>query len=84
MQLLTNWHSLECDDCLSLLESSETGLPPSVARQRLQQIGPNHIEQSASLAACRLFLEQFTDFITLVLLVATLISGMLGEYLYSL
>lgn len=58
----------------------EQGLSASEAEKRLKQIGKNQIEEGQKSAWWELFLEQFKDFMVWVLLVATVISGLLGEY----
>lgn len=58
----------------------ERGLSASEAEKRLKQIGKNQIEEGQKSAWWELFLEQFKDFMVWVLLVATVISGLLGEY----
>jgi len=68
-----------------LLDSdAEQGLTTAAVQRRLQQFGPNRLEQAPTLSAWQIFLEQFKDFMTLVLLAATLVSGLLGEYADSL
>lgn len=74
------WHSIDWLNCMELLESSEQGLDTKVARQRLERLGPNLLKQTPPPSPWQLFLGQFKDFMTLVLLVATLVSGLLGEY----
>lgn len=74
------WHSIDWVDCMELLESREQGLDTKVARQRLERLGANLLKQTPPPSPWQLFLGQFKDFMTLVLLVATLVSGLLGEY----
>ena len=57
------------------------GLTMNEAKERLEQYGRNEISEGAKLSPFVLFLNQFKDFIVLVLMAATLISGLLGEYL---
>lgn len=80
LSIEANWHSIDWEDCVVLLDSSEQGLPAAVAQRRRERYGPNLLQQAPAPAPWQLFLEQFRDFMTLVLLVATLISGLLGEY----
>lgn len=65
---------------MALLESSEQGLTTALAQQRMKRFGPNRLQQTPPPSPWQLFLGQFKDFMTMVLLVATLISGLLGEY----
>jgi Ca2+-transporting ATPase len=57
------------------------GLPWEEARSRQEQIGRNELSEGKKVSPVTLFLNQFKDFMVLVLMGATLISGLLGEYL---
>ncbi|TCP70368.1 calcium-transporting P-type ATPase, PMR1-type [Baia soyae] len=59
---------------------SEKGLTLNEAKKRFKQIGPNQISESEKASLLSVFVDQFKDFMVLVLLAATLISGLLGEY----
>ena len=56
------------------------GLSEKEAQKRQQQVGRNRLAEGKKRSSLRLFLEQFNDFMVWVLIVATLISGLLGEY----
>lgn len=56
------------------------GLSDKEAKDRLKQTGPNQLAEGKKASWLSLFIEQFKDFMVLVLLAATLISGLLGEY----
>lgn len=58
----------------------EHGLTWKEAEQRLERYGPNQLVDQANISAFALLLNQFKDFMVLILLIATLISGILGEY----
>ncbi|MCW9023658.1 MAG: cation-translocating P-type ATPase [Gammaproteobacteria bacterium] len=74
-----NWHTLETDEALKRLESSEYGLAAARAQQCLLEQGPNVMPETRSRSLFKMLLGQFTDFMILVLLVAALISGFIGE-----
>jgi Ca2+-transporting ATPase len=56
------------------------GLSEAEARQRLKQHGPNSIKEKRQKNILEIFLNQFRDFMVLILLAATLVSGILKEY----
>lgn len=56
------------------------GLSKQEAESRLAEYGANELDEQESPSALLVFLEQFKDFMVVVLLAATLISGLLGEY----
>lgn len=74
------WHVLEQEDvCLELEVDPEKGLSEREASRRLAEYGPNSLEVRRGVNPVFLFLGQFKDFMVIVLMVATLISGLLGE-----
>lgn len=58
-----------------------SGLSEKEAEKRLKRFGSNELEEGKKQSALLLFFNQFKDFMVLVLLGATLISGLLGEYI---
>ncbi|WP_232330925.1 MULTISPECIES: calcium-translocating P-type ATPase, SERCA-type [unclassified Thermoactinomyces] len=56
------------------------GLNGDEAKERLKRAGYNRLAEGEKSSLFGLFIDQFKDFMVLVLLVATLISGLLGEY----
>ncbi|MEI2355109.1 cation-translocating P-type ATPase [Mesobacillus zeae] len=55
------------------------GLTEKEVKTRLQKHGANMLEEGEKQSALLLFFSQFKDFMVLVLLAATLVSGLLGE-----
>ncbi len=80
MQSLANWHALPWERCLDVLQTNEQGLKNAEAERRLQTNGPNQLSETAKISPWVMFLDQFKDFMIIVLLVATLISAVLGEF----
>lgn len=76
---LHNWHTLEIDDVLVKLESSSNGLSSRDAEQLFIKVGPNTLPEKGRRSLILMFLSQFTDFMIIVLLMAALISGVIGE-----
>ncbi len=58
-----------------------SGLTVNEAEKRAKKYGLNELEEGEKQSALLLFFSQFKDFMVLVLLAATLISGLLGEYI---
>lgn len=76
------WHQMEAGDLANTLGSSlAQGLNASEAAERLSNNGKNELAEGERISPVMLFLNQFKDFMVLVLMGATLISGLLGEYL---
>lgn len=76
------WYQLETEELLDAHGlDPERGLTADEARRRLEEAGANELSEGARVSPLALFLNQFKDFMVLVLMGATLISGLLGEYL---
>jgi P-type Ca2+ transporter type 2C len=79
------WHQLNEGQLLEVLETDITkGLTTEEASRRLQAQGPNELEERRGESPLKLLLNQFKDFMVLVLVGATVISGLLGEMLDAL
>ncbi len=76
------WHQL---DTQQLLQQQQTdplhGLSTEEVQRRQQKVGLNELAEGKKVSPITLLLNQFKDFMVLVLVAATLISGLLGEYL---
>ncbi len=74
------WHTLSVPAALERLGTRpDDGLAPEEAAQRAARFGPNELRERARRGALRMLLDQFTDFMILVLLAAALVSGAIGE-----
>ncbi len=75
-----NWHCLDAAAVVSRLGSDvQTGLGRDEAAQRLESYGPNALAEGRQRSLVTLFFRQFADFMIMVLIVAALISGVIGE-----
>jgi len=74
-----NYHNLEIEEVLELTGSNPHGLSLKAATQRLIEFGPNELEEKKKKPAWLLFLNQFKDFMILVLIAAAIISGIAGD-----
>ncbi|AMA72602.1 MULTISPECIES: calcium-translocating P-type ATPase, SERCA-type [Aneurinibacillus] len=75
------WFSYSEEELSRTLKTDvKQGLTEEEAQLRLRTIGPNVLAEKQKISPLMMFLGQFKDFMVLVLLVATLISGFLGEY----
>ncbi|MCF8564433.1 calcium-translocating P-type ATPase, SERCA-type [Alicyclobacillus tolerans] len=75
-----NWHSLAVKDCMQLLESAPDGLKQEEVEDRRKKYGANLLAEGTKVSLLTVFFNQFRDFMIIVLLAATLISGLLGEF----
>ena len=73
------WHLKEIKAILKELKTSPQGLTSEEARARLERYGPNELEEKKKRHPLMMFLDQFRDFMILVLIAAAVISGFIGE-----
>ena len=75
------WHALSTDDVLEKLSTVvETGLSEEAARQRLEEVGPNQLAEKPRPSFLSLVLSQLKSFVVILLIVASIISAILGEW----
>lgn len=75
------WYNLTEQECVDIMQTDPIkGLSSKDAAERLLQVGENVLEEKHQISPWLILLNQFKDFMVLVLLAATLISGLLGEY----
>ena len=74
-----NWHTLSIKEIERKLDSSQGGLSQPEAVKRLKDFGPNKLEEKAGDSPLKIFFDQFKDFLIVILLLATIVSFILGE-----
>jgi len=74
-----DWHQREINEVIHELKSLPHGLSAEEARKRLEEYGPNELKEKKKKTPLYMFLDQFRDFMILVLIAAALISGTIGE-----
>lgn len=81
---MSNWYQLEPEEAVRKLNSdAETGLTDAEAQKRLAQYGHNELIEKGIKSPWRILLEQLMEPMVLILLVAAIISVILGEYVDS-
>ncbi|MBT9167602.1 MAG: Calcium-transporting ATPase [Syntrophomonadaceae bacterium] len=75
------WSGMTFQDALQYFQVKvEQGLSRDEAADKLRRNGPNLLAEKQKASLILLFCYQFRDFMVIVLLGATLLSGLLGEY----
>lgn len=77
-QLEQFWH-LKSEDVINSLSCSEDGLDSSAAADRLKKFGLNTLKANSKSSVFFLFLSQFKSPITILLIIAALLSAGLGD-----
>tara|TARA_R110002111_G_scaffold144910_2_gene211255 strand:- start:102156 stop:104840 length:2685 start_codon:yes stop_codon:yes gene_type:complete len=74
-----NWHQLSPIEVQEKLESSDQGLTSEAAQQRREYYGLNELIEKKRKSLWMMFLDQFKDFMILVLIAAAVVAGVIGE-----
>jgi len=76
------WHALEHADLLNVLDTEpDLGLTTHEAGKRLKQCGPNELKEAPRPGFWQMALSQFSNFIVIVLLIAAVVSALLGDFI---
>ena len=73
------WHQKEITSVVEELQSSSQGLSLEEAQKRLEQYGSNELTEKKKKTPFMMFLDQFKDFMIIVLIAAAIISGFIGD-----
>ena len=74
------WHSLSVSKALEVLDTTASGLEEEEAARRLEQHGPNRLEQRKRTSPVVVFLRQFLSPLIYVLLAAATVSVATAHY----
>ena len=74
-----NWYDLKIEEVFERTGSGEVGLSASEAKHRLHKVGPNELKEGKKKTIGGMLLMQFKDVMILILLVAAIISGIIGD-----
>jgi Ca2+-transporting ATPase len=76
---VTPWHTMSADVVLGRLASGPDGLTTAEADARAARYGPNELQAAAGVSAWSILAAQFKNVLIVILLVATLLSAVLGH-----
>lgn len=80
-----NWYLLEIEElCRDLGVNSGSGLTGEEAAGRLREYGPNALQQKPPRSLLSIFIAQMKEILVLILIVAAVVSGILGEWADSI
>ena len=75
------WHTSEVAEVVRALGTdARTGLSDKEAARRLQELGPNELEDRGTRSPWWILWEQFTSTMIVILIVAAVASALLGDY----
>ncbi|MCX7973566.1 MAG: cation-translocating P-type ATPase [Candidatus Aminicenantes bacterium] len=74
-----NWWNLNSSEVLVSFNSSHDGLSQEEALKRLAQFGPNELIEKEKISPWKIFLEQFKSILIIILLIAIVLSAIVGD-----
>jgi len=78
------WHNRSIKDVIEKLEvSPQTGLSPEEAGKRLYTYGLNKLKEAPPTTIWQMLWAQFNDFVIWLLIIAAIISALLGDWIES-
>lgn len=81
IQSFSDWFAVSIKEVLQRLKvERETGLSETEASSRLEKFGYNELQEAPPTPIWKMIYEQFANFIVILLLVASLVSAVLGEW----
>jgi P-type Ca2+ transporter type 2C len=78
---VVNAHQMQVADVLNHFDTSESGLTPAAATERVAQYGRNELTEHGARGPLRLLWDQLTAVMVLILIGASVLSLVLGKYL---
>ena len=76
-----NWYTESIKEIIDQFNTNiDTGLTESEAKLRLDKYGPNELEEKAAHSKWLILLDQFKETMVIILIIAAIISLLLGEY----
>jgi Ca2+-transporting ATPase len=74
-----NWHRANIEEVMDVLRTGPDGLTFAEAQKRTGEFGPNELVEMKKRSPFGILLSQFTDFMIIVLVLAAVISGVIGD-----
>ncbi|MEP7137002.1 MAG: cation-translocating P-type ATPase [Chloroflexota bacterium] len=74
------WHTLSPEQVLNHFEVRDNGLTTEEAQKRLAEHGPNQLQEAPRPSFLQTLWEQLNNFVVILLIIASVISALLGDY----
>jgi len=74
------WHALDMEAALFHLQVQAQGLSTEEAKKRLEHYGPNQLQEAPRSTFLQMLWEQLNNFVVILLIVASVVSALLGDY----
>ncbi|RLE45255.1 ATPase, partial [Candidatus Woesearchaeota archaeon] len=75
------WHIMNVEEVIKELQTSLDGLTTEQFKYRQGQYGLNKLKEYKKTSPLKIFFKQFTNFLIIILLIATIVSAFIGEFI---
>lgn len=79
MSINENWYQKDVGEIETLLQTSKNGIKNSDIPKLTEKYGKNELTDKKQKSTLVMFLEQFSDFLVIILIAAAIISAVLGD-----
>ena len=76
---MTDFYRKSTEEVMQTLGVTDQGLSQEDVLEKREEYGFNELEEGKRKSTLRVFLEQFKDFLVIILMIAAVISAFLGE-----
>jgi Ca2+-transporting ATPase len=84
-EISISWHALSPEEVIDRLESTaQTGLSSAEVEERRQEFGYNQLDEAPRPTFLKMVFDQLNNFLVILLIVAAVISALLGDYTESI
>jgi len=81
---IATWHALRAEDVITQLGTlADKGLSSEEVQARMEIYGPNQLKEAQPVTFWQMLLDQFNNFVVIMLIVAAIISAFLGDWVES-
>ena len=76
---MKNYYQLSAEETMKELNGSTEPLTDEQVREHKEKYGPNELVEGKKKTILQIFLEQYKDFLVIILIIAAIVSGFMGD-----
>ena len=76
---MEKYYQMSGEDAMKAVNGSTEPLTDEQVREHQEKYGPNELVEGKKKTVLQIFLEQYKDFLVIILIVAAIVSGILGD-----
>jgi len=77
---MNKFYQLPHQEVMNLVQTRTTGLSQTEVERQREIYGRNQLEEAKRISPVKVFFSQFKDFLVLILIIASVISAMMGKF----